>query len=106
MHLNDIQFIERNDSTHYFPDLDHDGLLYLATALSGEVGEACNLIKKWHRDGWDNEKISLELGSELPDILIYLVMLADAAGISLQAAYETKKRFNNERFGRGKAPTV
>lgn len=105
MTLAGIQLIEVTDSRHYFPTLDHDGLLYLATALAGEVGETCNLIKKWYRDSWTLEQIQNELAKELPDILIYLVMLAGAANIDLDKAYEAKKEYNNERFGRAVAET-
>lgn len=44
-----------------------------ATALAGETGEACNLIKKLNR----GDKINIqELGKELADIVTYVDLLA------------------------------
>lgn len=102
MTLSGIQLIENEDSKHYFPSLKGEELdvevLYLAVALSGEVGEVCNNIKKWYRDGWSMNEIRNELAKELPDILIYLVMLAGSLDIDLESAYEAKKEYNNGRF--------
>lgn len=58
-------------------------------ALTGELGEAANLIKKHHRDGiLDREALERELA----DTLIYLDLLAAHYGISLDQA--VKQKFN------------
>ena len=102
MTLEAIQQMEVDDSRHYFPSLAgetvEEEVLYLAVALSGEVGEVCNNIKKWYRDNWSMNQIRTELAKELPDILIYLVMLAGSLDIDLDSAYQAKKEYNNERF--------
>jgi len=54
---------------------------YWGCALAGEVGEACNLIKKYERDG---KKINVRLGEELADVFIYLELTARYFGINLE----------------------
>jgi NTP pyrophosphatase (non-canonical NTP hydrolase) len=105
MDLQAIQVREFEDTTHYFPEHE-DSVAYLATALAGEVGETCNEIKKFLRGDFDNDPdfkpsqvLMYKLQKELPDILIYLVMLSTKVGVDLEAAYKEKKRFNDERFG-------
>jgi NTP pyrophosphatase (non-canonical NTP hydrolase) len=52
-----------------------------ATAMAGECGEACNLIKKM-RLGQD---IDLkEVGAELADLVIYVDLLASRLGLDLE----------------------
>lgn len=98
MNLSHIQEREVRDSTHYFPD-HHAGFEYLAIALAGEVGETCNDIKKWSRGDFDTDELQYRLFRELPDILIYLVMLSGALGIDLEEAYDHKKEYNDRRYG-------
>ena len=102
--LREIQVREHEDTSHYFPD-GPGSLTYLATALAGEVGEACNEIKKYERGDFENhpdrtpeQVLKDRLEGELPDILIYLVMLATRVGVDLESAYEKKKRFNDDRY--------
>lgn len=66
-----------------------------ACALAGELGEACNIVKKLNRarDGVvGNSKSEWELredlADELGDTLIYLDLLAARAGIDLAKAVE------------------
>jgi NTP pyrophosphatase (non-canonical NTP hydrolase) len=66
-------------------------------ALFGEVGEACNIIKKLNRirDGINRntkpkEHYKGELAFELADSQMYLVLLAAAADIDLAKAVVTK----------------
>lgn len=63
----------------------HDAL-YLSTALAGEVGEACNVVKKIARDdqGFPSDARLEDLKSELGDCLWYLSQLALHYGFSLQ----------------------
>ena len=58
-------------------------------ALAGEVGEACNLIKK--RDRGDSIPVS-EIGKELADIVIYADLIAAKLGLSLGDCI--KQKFN------------
>jgi NTP pyrophosphatase (non-canonical NTP hydrolase) len=77
------------------------------TALTGEVGEAANIIKKLnrHRDGLATDRdpssvdLYAELATELADVLAYLLPLASAAGVDLAAAFVRKFNTVSERQG-------
>lgn len=97
MHLKEIQSVEGSDSKHYFPHLS-EGPVYLGVALAGEVGEVCNEIKKWARDDFPVAELRERLRKELPDVLIYLVMLADHLNLDLEADYKEKKEYNDRRY--------
>lgn len=69
--------------------------LYLSTALAGEAGETCNVVKKLERErlGLKGTRSSVSsLSDELADTLCYLDLLAAKYGIDLEAAYV--KKFN------------
>jgi NTP pyrophosphatase (non-canonical NTP hydrolase) len=71
-----------------------------ATATVGEVGEACNIIKKMNRlrdglvgnqgDDADVDVLKSKLGYELADAVIYLDLMAQAAGLSLEDCVRDK----------------
>lgn len=63
-----------------------------ATALAGELGEACDLIKKVHRGDKTLDEARPDLAKELADIQTYLDILAHRAGINLGEA--TMAKFN------------
>lgn len=67
-----------------------------ATALAGEVGEMCNLIKKKHRG--DDINV-LDIQKEAADVLTYLDILCQRLDIDLSTA--TIQKFNevSERIG-------
>jgi dCTP diphosphatase len=70
----------------------------LTLALAGEVGEVAELVQ------WMPAGISLDgelrdrLGAELADVLLYLVRLADVAGVDLGAEAAKKLALNEQRF--------
>lgn len=67
-----------------------------ACALAGEVGEACNLIKKLRR----GEPVPIpSIAAELADVQAYLDLLAARLGIDLGAA--TIDKFNAVSDRRG-----
>jgi len=73
----------------------------LLFALVGEVGEVTELLQ-WIDDsevgGWLNGGGRERLGEELADVLIYLVRLADKAGIDLSNAVSTKLEMNEAKY--------
>jgi len=73
-------------------------LLELTVALAGEVGEFANIAKKIARGDFPLATGKLELGSELADILIYLLKLSDQLGIDLESAFRSKLELNEKRF--------
>ncbi|MBI3938159.1 MAG: hypothetical protein HY323_14370 [Betaproteobacteria bacterium] len=81
-----------------------------ATAAAGELGEACNIIKKMRRyvtstndPGQNIDPASDEgrrlLAHEIADVVIYLDLLAARAGIDLEAAVIEKFNLVSERTG-------
>lgn len=57
-----------------------------AVALAGEVGEACNVLKKVRRGDMSLEEAQPKLVQEFADIVIYLDLLSKQAGIDLGGA--------------------
>lgn len=72
----------------FFP-LESWSLPQWGNSLAGEVGEACNVIKKIDRDGPTGKRYD-DLVEELADVLIYADLLAARAGINLGEAVEAK----------------
>ena len=75
-------------------------------AAAGEMGEALNVIKKLNRnrDGLvgnvkDEEGLISDLGEELADVVIYLILLADRVGIDLEAAIVSKFNKVSDKHG-------
>jgi len=97
MELREIQRIEDEDAKHYFPDVEQ-GFLYFGNALAGEVGEICNMIKKWARGSITTNEMNEVIREEAPDVLIYLVMLCAHAERDLQDDYDVKKAYNERRY--------
>lgn len=58
-------------------------------ALTGEMGEAANLLKKMKRGDFTLDQIREDVGRELADVAIYLDLLADHLGIGSRASPST-----------------
>lgn len=74
----------------YWGGSDNWTLADWSNALAGEVGEACNVVKKIRRpqlgtigNSADAPAYYKQLESEIGDVLIYLDLLAKAAGLDL-----------------------
>lgn len=77
------------------PDQKPD-LSFRGNEMAGEVGEACNVIKKLERErqGWRGSRDTVEhLGEELADVVHTAILCAITAGIDL-APYVVSK-FND-----------
>lgn len=75
---------------------------YRGNELAGEVGEACNVIKKLERErmGIRGSKASVaELADELADVLICADLIALHYGIDLEAAVARKFNATSEKVG-------
>lgn len=76
-------------------------------AMMGEAGEFCNLVKKNNRlnagikdyKGETFEQIQAKMKDELADTFVYLILVAKAAQIDLEAAIIDK--FNRDSEARG-----
>lgn len=76
--------------------------LFRATELAGEVGEACNVVKKLERErsGWRGSRATVDdLAAELADVVICADLLALAEGIDLDAAVAAKFNATSEKVG-------
>jgi len=84
------------------PDLSFRG-----NEMAGEVGEACNVIKKLERErqGWRGSRDTVDhLGDELADVVHAAILCAITAGIDL-APYVISK-FNDTSTKNGLATKI
>lgn len=65
-------------------------------AISGEVGETCNLIKKMRRG--DVVKTD-DIGKELADVITYIDLLASRLGLNLEECLRNKFNEVSDRVG-------
>ena len=96
-------------ATEGFKCYDNQPLTYWTTALAGEVGELCNMIKKIQRverggvDGGSSytaKDITKEmLKEEIGGIAIYLDLLASLLNISLEEAIVDTFNSKSEKYG-------
>jgi len=85
---------------------ERETALYLGTALAGEVGALCNLIKKATRDGDDH---TAEILRECADVLAYTHLISRHYGGDLETSAQEKlaevaRRPNMAKFLPVKAP--
>jgi NTP pyrophosphatase (non-canonical NTP hydrolase) len=72
--------------TAIFPK--RDGYAYTALGLAGEAGEIANKVKKFIRDGYDEEELQIKLNDiadELGDVLWYVAAVAHVIGTDLES---------------------
>ena len=77
-------------------------LTYRGNELAGEVGEACNIMKKLERErlGIRGSRATVEqLAEELADIVICTDLVAMSEGIDLDAAVAAKFNATSEKVG-------
>lgn len=63
---------------------ESDNLNYLILGLASEAGEVAGAMKKFIRGDFDWDILNLKLMGELGDVLWYIAVLADYAGINLE----------------------
>ncbi len=99
--------LERCEAANGFGHkLDSWSLSDWMTAVTGEVGEAANIIKKLNRvrDGIPGNdrtasQLRLDLGDELADVAVYLDLIAQAAGFDLETIREAKFQKTSRKIG-------
>lgn len=69
-------------------------------ATAGEVGELCNVIKKVHRGTWSLSHANAKnlIADEAADVVIYLDMLCQRAGVNLKQAIVNKFNRKSEEM--------
>lgn len=94
-----------SDPDGFNHDLNDWTLSDWCTAVLGELGEAANIIKKMNRirDGIRNkeskDQLETMLMDEIADTFIYLDLLAQAAGFSLNDAVIAKWNAKSNEIG-------
>lgn len=89
--------VERCNSGAFNHTLEEWPPIAYACALAGEVGEACNLIKKMYRGLESDDVATEEVEDELADAQCYLDLLAARLEINLQQAVISKFNRVSER---------
>ena len=79
-----------------------DKILQGALGIAGESGEVVDLVKKWKYHGHNLDIDNLE--TELGDILFYIAILADAAGISFNTLLVRNMNKRIDRYPDGFDP--
>ncbi len=77
-------------------------LSFRGNELAGEVGEACNIIKKLEREefGMPGSRANkAQLAEELADVIICVDLLAMQLGINLTEAVRDKFNATSEKYG-------
>jgi NTP pyrophosphatase (non-canonical NTP hydrolase) len=107
--LSALRKINVQRATEGFKCYDNQPLTYWTTALAGEVGELCNMIKKIQRverggiDGGSSytaKDITPEMmKEEIGGIAIYLDLLASLLEISLEEAIIDTFNSKSEKYG-------
>lgn len=72
--------------TAIFPK--NESFSYTTLGLVGEAGEIANKVKKFIRDGYDQEELHQkkeEVADELGDVLWYVAAVAEVMGTNLEA---------------------
>lgn len=91
--------VERQDE--WCPDQKPD-LSFRGNEMAGEVGEACNVVKKLERErlGWRGSRSTKEkLAEELADVIHCAILTAITAGIDLEPAVIAKFNATSEANG-------
>lgn len=83
---------KKGKPAHSKPDGSDWDLSAWCNAVTGELGEAANLIKKIKRGDMTLDEARSDLAKEFADIVTYLDILAMRAGIDLGKA--TMEKFN------------
>ena len=99
MDLGDIERWVEDFQDEHFDGWRDTNLGYYGLAISGEVGEMNNLIKKEIRDGDDHRELIKE---ELADVFIYTLILAARLGMNLEKEFWEKMIHNAQKFRRGR----
>jgi Predicted pyrophosphatase len=103
MTLTQLQEASRKRQREWCPDpKEQPDLSFRGVELAGEVGEACNIIKKLERarHGWRGSKADLKmLAEELADAIIVVSLIANDVGIDLNEAVPDKFNETSEKYG-------
>lgn len=101
MDFNDLRRANINRQAEWDPD-SKITLSYRGNELAGEVGEACNIMKKLERQrlGIRGSRASqIDLAQELADVIICCDLIAATEGIDLMIAVRAKFNSTSDKYG-------
>ncbi len=75
-----------------------DVLSFLIVAITGELGELSNVVKKVLRGDCPLSSVKHQVEDELADIFIYLIKICNQMSIDLEPLYFSKLEQNKKRF--------
>lgn len=96
-----LQAVHMARQDEWCPDQKPD-LSFRGNEMAGEVGEACNVIKKLERErhGWRGSRARAgDLADELADVIHTALLCAITAGIDLAPAVVAKFNATSEKNG-------
>lgn len=102
MNLNDLRDANIRRAVEWVGDKEKPSVTFAATELAGEVGEACNVVKKLERKriGLKTSEASVDdLADELADVLICVDLLAIDYQINLSEAVKRKFNKTSDKYG-------
>lgn len=91
-HIGKFNWHEQIDEEHL------EMLNFLMIALTGEVGETANIIKKINRGDCSLQAQKENLEEEIVDIFIYVIKLVYQLDMDIEQGYIKKMKKNKERF--------
>ena len=104
--MNDLKFSELHEANKTRSsewNVPNDGAAFRTIELAGEVGEACDVVKKLLRDGAPGALSASEgirkLADELADVVICADRLAEHYHIDLGRAVRDKFNRTSEKHG-------
>lgn len=89
----------KGEPAHSQPDGSDWSLAEWCNAVTGELGEAANLIKKVQRGDYTLDEARQDLADEFADIVTYLDILAMRTGVDLGEAVRSKFNLVSTRVG-------
>ncbi|MBD3359693.1 MAG: nucleotide pyrophosphohydrolase [Candidatus Buchananbacteria bacterium] len=110
MEIEDFKKLQKKFDDKYigpYNDLPAD-LLFLTTALAGEVGEFANLVKKYYRlkqkeigvVGEEDRDYLTEMKKEIIDVFVYFLIIANQLNLDVNEAYWANLERNKKRFSK------
>jgi NTP pyrophosphatase (non-canonical NTP hydrolase) len=108
MEIEDFKKLQKEFDTKYigpYNDLPGD-LLFLTTALAGEVGEFANLVKKYYRlkakdiavAGEEQRDYTTEMKKEIIDVFCYFLIIANQLDLDIEKEFKENLDRNKNRF--------
>jgi len=100
--LHDIRVSNANRQVEWTGGKQRPSLSFRGNELAGEVGEACNILKKIERErmGYPGSRATVEdLAEELADVVLCVDLTAMEFDIDLGAAVERKFNKTSEKVG-------